>query len=201
MNQGFSGDVVGLRCTPPAMGEARGRGRGFTLVELLITMSVAVILIVIAVPSFRNMMLSNKLTTTANEIVGAINTARIEAIKRNANTQFCSNLAASNASSASDVLGTACTTQAGAVVAMVKAAPGLVTASPAGLTGDVQLKGNMQAIRFGGQGLGYVAGTTTLAAGVVADICTSSMSSGNHRLIQMIGGSIITVSTTSGACP
>ncbi|MBV8157618.1 MAG: prepilin-type N-terminal cleavage/methylation domain-containing protein, partial [Dyella sp.] len=46
----------------PAVG-APCRARGFTLVELMITLAVAAILTMIAVPSFSNMINANRLTT------------------------------------------------------------------------------------------------------------------------------------------
>lgn len=63
--------------------------RGFTIVELLVTVTLAAILLSIAVPSFRQLMVSNRLTAQANEIVAAINFARSEAVKRNGNVTFC----------------------------------------------------------------------------------------------------------------
>ncbi len=176
----------------------RRRERGFTLVELLITMAVAVVLIVIAVPSFKNITLSNKLTTAANDIVNAIHVARMEAVKRNANTQLCSNSASANGA---DALGVACSTQSGAVYAMANGAASQVLAGTVGITGAMQLKGDVTAIRFGGQGLGQKAGTTVPYTGTVADICTGQMSKDNHRTISMTTGSILVVDTSSGACP
>ena len=77
----------------PIDGQAptRRRQRGFTLVELMVTVAVAAVLLMIAVPSFRNITLSNRLNTAANDLVNAISVARMEAVKRNASTQFCSN--------------------------------------------------------------------------------------------------------------
>jgi len=181
-------------CTP-----ARRRERGFSLVELLITMAVAVVLIVIAVPSFKSLTLSNKLTTAANDIVNAVHVARMEAVKRNANTQLCSNSASAN--STSDPLGKACTTEVGAVYAMAAGAASQVLAGTVGITGAVQLKGDVTAIRFGGQGLGQKVGTTTPYTGTVVDLCTSQMSKDNHRIVSMTTGSILVVDTSSGACP
>ncbi|MCW8807116.1 MAG: GspH/FimT family pseudopilin [Rhodanobacter sp.] len=172
--------------------------RGFTLVELMITMAVALVLIMIAVPSFRTMTLSNKLTTTVNDMVGAINLARVESVKRNANVQFCSNLAASNTT---DPLGAACGTQTGAVIAMAGTVAQPVGTGTVDLVDPLQLSGNVKAIRFGGQGLGYAIGATGPYTGLVADICTSGMSSNNHRQINMTAGSIIVTTTTSGTCP
>lgn len=184
---------------PPWHGPVRGRERGFTLVELLITMTVAVVLIMIAVPSFKSLTLSNKLNTTANDIVNAIHVARMEAVKRNANTQMCSNSASANGTS--DLLGVACGTEAGAVYAMSGAAPSQVLAGTSGITAPIQLNGDMTALRFTAQGLARKVGTTTPYGDIVVDICTSQMSTDNHRVIRMTAGSILATTTTSGNCP
>lgn len=178
---------------------ARRRARGFTLVELMITMAVALVLIMIAVPSFKNLTLSNKLNTAANDIINAVHVARMEAVKRNANTQLCSNSATVNTTT--DDLAKACTTQTGAVYALAGASPSQVLTGTVGITGAVQLSGNVKAIRFGGQGLGQAVGTTGPYSGTVADICTSQMSTNNHRLITMTAGSILVSTPSSGACP
>lgn len=59
--------------------------RGFTLVELMVTLAVAAIALTIAVPSFQSVFQSNRLVSQANELVTAINLARNEAIKRGVN--------------------------------------------------------------------------------------------------------------------
>lgn len=56
--------------------------KGFTVVELMATIVIAGILATIAVPSLRNMTLSNRMTTQANDFVTAMMLARSEAIKR-----------------------------------------------------------------------------------------------------------------------
>ena len=68
---------------------ARPRNAGFTVVELMITLSVAGILLAVAVPSFNQMIVANRLATQANEIVAAVSLARSEAIKRNASVTLC----------------------------------------------------------------------------------------------------------------
>ncbi|HSH42747.1 MAG TPA: GspH/FimT family pseudopilin [Arenicellales bacterium] len=58
---------------------------GFTLVELMITLAIAAILLTVGLPSFQNILQNNRVTTQANGLVGALNLARSEAIKRGAN--------------------------------------------------------------------------------------------------------------------
>jgi type IV fimbrial biogenesis protein FimT len=173
--------------------------RGFTLIELMITVAVMAILVILAVPNFRNMILSNALTTAANDIVGALNLAKLDAIKRNAPAQFCSNDAATNTT---DTLGTACGTTAGGVVVLTTS----TTTSPVrgaspSIQGSVQLHGNIAAVRFGGSGIGYTPGTTTPYNGSVVDVCATGLSTNNHRVVSLTTGSVISSSITTGTCP
>lgn len=64
------------------MRDKENRNLGFTLIELMVTISIAGILLAIAIPSFTSVISSNRLTTSANELVTALNLARSEAIKR-----------------------------------------------------------------------------------------------------------------------
>ena len=179
------------------------RARGFTLVELMITIAVAAVLLMIAVPSFRNITNSNRLTTAANTMVNALNTARMEAIKRNASTQFCSDSATNNTS---DTLGSACGTSAGAVIVQTGATTtASVLAATQGLATPVQLSGSITAIRFNAQGIGYQAGTTSFTGSpynsTVATLCVAGMSGNNRLTINMATGTIITTTPSAGSCP
>ncbi|CAM0998289.1 Type II secretion system protein H [Rhodanobacter sp. Root179] len=184
--------AVSLVASP---GSARRAQRGFTLVELMVTMTIALVLIMIAVPSFKNIILQNKLTTAANEVVGAINVARMEAIKRNASTQLCG-----SASNGTDTLGSACK-QAGEVYALSNGVVTQVRAGTSGIRAPIALTGNMIPVRFGGQGLGHSPTSTAPYSGPIADISTSSISTRNHRCIRITAGSILATTTSSAACP
>jgi type IV fimbrial biogenesis protein FimT len=56
--------------------------QAFTLIELVMTMAIAGILMTIAIPSFNSTITSSRLTSYANDLVGALNLARSEAVRR-----------------------------------------------------------------------------------------------------------------------
>jgi type IV fimbrial biogenesis protein FimT len=64
-------------------------GRGFTLVELMITITVAMVLVAIAAPSFDAVFNSGRIDGAANELVATLQVARMEAIRRNAHVVVC----------------------------------------------------------------------------------------------------------------
>lgn len=69
--------------------EARAFNRGFTLVELLIALSVMTILVSVAIPAYSNMLANHRLTSQSNTFLGALHFARSEAIKRNGRVVVC----------------------------------------------------------------------------------------------------------------
>ena len=66
------------------------RGAGFTLIELLIVVSVAAVLLTVAVPSFRFVTNSNRVASEMNGLVGDMQYARMEAVKEGWPVSICS---------------------------------------------------------------------------------------------------------------
>ncbi|MEE9397867.1 MAG: GspH/FimT family pseudopilin [Methylococcales bacterium] len=63
--------------------------KGFTLIELMVTLSVSAILLTVGIPSFRSMTLNNKRNTEINKLVTDLAVARSESIKRGFNVSVC----------------------------------------------------------------------------------------------------------------
>jgi type IV fimbrial biogenesis protein FimT len=65
------------------------RSRGFTLMELMIVLALAAVILALGAPSFNEFRRNNRLTGIANDFLGAIQTARTEAIKRQVPVAVC----------------------------------------------------------------------------------------------------------------
>lgn len=66
--------AVGFRCIR--------RGRGFSLIELMVVVAIIAVLASLAAPSFRNTILSNRASGAASALQVSLNLARSEAVRR-----------------------------------------------------------------------------------------------------------------------
>ena len=80
-------DSPGGRRTPFAARSVQMHG--FTLIELMVTVAIAAILAMVAVPSFNEAIVNYRLTSHTNNFLASAQLARSEAIKRNSRMTLC----------------------------------------------------------------------------------------------------------------
>lgn len=76
-----------------------GQSLGFTLIELIVTIAIAVVLMVVAVPSFVEFQRNANLSDAVSNFLAAANTAKANAMKRGLNTYLVPNTAGTGWSS------------------------------------------------------------------------------------------------------
>jgi len=65
------------------------RTNGFTLIELMVTLGIGAIVLSVGVPSFRGVIMDNRLVTEANQFVTSVNLARSTAVRYQRNATVC----------------------------------------------------------------------------------------------------------------
>src|SRR5271156_5209026 len=71
---------------------------GFTMTELIVTMSIVAILLAIGIPSFKYVTVSNRISTEVNGLLGDMQFARSEAVKEGLPVTVCSSTDGQNCS-------------------------------------------------------------------------------------------------------
>lgn len=69
--------------------DRRSKIRGFTLLELMVVVTIMGVLLMLGLPSFQNTLRSNRLATTTNQFNAAVALARSEAIKSTQGAGLC----------------------------------------------------------------------------------------------------------------
>ena len=78
------------------------RNRGFTLLELLVTVAIVAILVTVGIPSFIDTIRNNRLVTQTNTFLTALNLARAEAVKRGVRVTVCKKSSSTNSCDTAD---------------------------------------------------------------------------------------------------
>jgi type IV fimbrial biogenesis protein FimT len=174
--------------------------RGFTLIELMMTLVIAIILMAVGIPQFRNMTASSRLSSQTMDLIAAVNMARSEAIRRNGAVTMCR---------ATLITDTTCANaNANWAFWIIRSASGTIikrdTINTFGSTMKVTSTLDGDAITFGSDGMGR-RGITT-AGGPVAghrfQVCTTrpQNSNNNFRRAAMGTGSRFTTTKLNGTC-
>lgn len=82
--------------------EARVFNAGFSLIELLIALSVMAILVGVAIPAYSTMLTSHRLTSQSNAFLSTLHLARSEAIKRNGRVVVCKSASGESCAASGD---------------------------------------------------------------------------------------------------
>ena len=110
--------------------------RGFTLVELLVTLAIGTILLAITIPGYAFLVNAGRLTSVTNDLVSALQLARSEAIKRGLRVTICKT---SNAMAVTPVCDTTASWQQGWLVFVDGGTKGMID------SGDILLRAQGQA--------------------------------------------------------
>ena len=149
--------------------------RGFTLVELMVTVAVLAIISSIAFPNMRELIVNGRITTQTNELISSLSLARSEAIQRGLDVSVCAADGTGLASGWFIVAGADC---AAAVPRLVRHE----ALSDLGVTGDVA------ALRFSSRG-GLIGGEMTLT--LTPTVCPAG--SERARQISILGSGRVAV--------
>jgi type IV fimbrial biogenesis protein FimT len=157
---------------------------GFTLLELMITITVLGILLGIGVPAFQDTIRNNRTAAQANELITAIATARSEASRRGMPVSLCAANADQSACAGAntdswangwvvftDLTGTAGTIDAGDTI---------LHTWPAINNRLTLTSGNVGFVRFGSNGA-----PIPVTAGIAFDLQHSGCTGQNHRRLQL----------------
>ncbi len=71
------------------MADMGKKQQGLTLIELMVTLAVAIILVAVGMPLFSGIVANNRATTQANTFLSAFKLARSEAVKRGTDVSVC----------------------------------------------------------------------------------------------------------------
>lgn len=191
------------------------RRSGFSLVELMVVIAIAAILLIVAIPSFKAIINSSRLTSAANELVAAVQTARADAIRYNRRTEVClSNnantatptCAADNATDTKGWLVFIDVDKDGTYTSGTDTPLRVATVHPTvSILGSPNLSGTVKII-FRSDGMargGSPTGSTYLSGsnGGTVQMCIATNKGENVRYVRLKGGSVdVARATVAGAC-
>jgi len=168
--------------------------RGFSLIELMLTLVIAATLMGVAVPAFRGVVNSNRVLTQSNDIVAALNLARSEAITRNATITFCG---------ADTPTSTSCSTTTPWVAWVVLNGSALVRGGEINsYSNTLKVTSTLTGASMTYSSDGLARTGTALVAAQYIQVCTTftKIDKNIYQVAPGVGSRIVT-STSKGSCP
>jgi type IV fimbrial biogenesis protein FimT len=158
---------------------------GFSLVELMVTVAVLAVLLAMAAPTFNQTILSYRLSSFANDLVGSTLLARSEAIKRNTVVTLCVSIDGSTCGAGTGGWEQGWIVRSGADVLQQRQA----------LPTGIRMSSATTTVNFQPTGLGATQATVT--------VCRATPNVGNEERVVTINatGRAAVTKTTSGICP
>jgi type IV fimbrial biogenesis protein FimT len=181
----------------------RSPHHGFTLIELMVTVSLIAILLAIAGPGFKSSLGSGRLSSTANELTAAIQLARMEAMRFNQRVVICRSTNSSTcATSSANWTGWIVFIDADADGARGGTETLLRTGTVSGslvIKPSSNISGNTDRIIFRPDGLARAADGVALLTGTLAACVASTSPADNVREVNIAFGGRTTVRKKNGA--
>ncbi|RVU41772.1 prepilin-type N-terminal cleavage/methylation domain-containing protein [Rheinheimera riviphila] len=181
--------------------------RGFSLMELMVTIAVLAITLAIAVPSFSGVIGESKLRSQAGEIQSALTFARTEAIRLNRSVVFCHSNNGTNCTvpAATGWEGWLVSAAGAALAAPVLpvSRTGVIPAAPMRISSGPNLTAATHAIRFTPQGLARGFANNIPLSDLIRVCITQESVNPNTREIQFSSGgrSRVVATDNAGTCP
>ncbi|MGY1424263.1 GspH/FimT family pseudopilin [Lysobacter sp. A289] len=183
----------------PSRGHLGAGSAGFTLIELMITLVVLAVVVTMAAPSFSRLIDSNRLTASANEVVGAMQLAKIEAVRRNSSVVLCPSTDGAICAGddwrrlivfADEDGNSAVDAPADEIIRNLTIADSAITVTPSTNTAS------NQRIRFGADGFARVGGAGAREGGL--SVCSTDLDAAENTRDILVAVSRISVSTRNG---
>ncbi len=162
--------------------------RGFTLLELMVTVAVLAIVSAIAIPGFSGLINRDRLTSRANELVATIQYARSEAVRLNGPVMLCPSTD-----------GTSCSGDDWSQLIVLAVRSDEVLRQFSG-NGKAAIAADVDDVTFSADGLARDGGGLLATANITVCLDTTNPAD-NQRVVQLASGSRVSVQQASGACP
>lgn len=169
------------------------------MIELLVSISVLGVLTAIAVPSFTNMINRNRLASQSNELLSAIQYARMEAIRTSTRVTFCG-AASADADAEAD-----CGTGVQSYWVVIGRTGGAEEQLRVFSVKDpMTVSTDLEKISFTADGLARDATTKALVTGAITVCMETSNPAQNKRVLNVTTGSRVVITTPAedggGSC-